>query len=142
MQEATKLELLNRLQVEERFMERPYKDINGNLTIGIGWNLEQMPMTLAQARYICAGHINTIEQELMRTFPIYSKLSDNRKAVLVDMGFQLGLPHLETFKNMFEALDLKHFSAAADEMLDSQWGRQFKTRASALAQIMRTDMWI
>jgi lysozyme len=57
--------------------------------------------------------------------------------VLVNMVFNLGRPRLSKFKNMLTAVNDKDYSKAADEMIDSKWYRQVKTRGVELVEIMR-----
>jgi lysozyme len=57
--------------------------------------------------------------------------------VLVNMVFNLGRPRLSKFKNMIAAVDAKDYAKAADEMVDSKWYRQVKTRGVELVEIMR-----
>lgn len=60
-----------------------------------------------------------------------------RKVVLIDMAFNLGYHRLRKFRKMWQALKLKDYASAADEMLDSKWARQVKSRADELADLMR-----
>jgi lysozyme len=53
------------------------------------------------------------------------------------MGFNLGVPRLNKFKNMWKAVHDRDFSLAAVEMLDSRWASQVGQRAVRLANAMR-----
>ena len=66
------------------------------------------------------------------------ELDPVRKAIIIDMLFNLGLPGLRGFKNMFRALRADNYKRAADEMLDSKWAGQVGYRARKLADMMRT----
>jgi lysozyme len=67
----------------------------------------------------------------------FSSLPDNCQRVLVNMAFNLGRNRLSKFKNMITAVNEGNFSKAADEMIDSKWYRQVKTRGVELVEIMR-----
>ena len=54
------------------------------------------------------------------------------------MAFNLGVPRLCKFKNMWAAIHEKDFDTAAEEMLDSRWAEQVKGRATELAEMMKT----
>ena len=54
------------------------------------------------------------------------------------MSFNLGVPRLKRFMNMWAAIHRRDYNAAADEMLDSKWAEQVKGRATRLSNIMRT----
>lgn len=62
---------------------------------------------------------------------------DDVPRVLVNMVFNLGRPRLSKFKNMLAAVNAKDYNKAADEMMDSKWYRQVKTRGVELVEIMR-----
>ena len=62
---------------------------------------------------------------------------DNVVRVLVNMAFNLGRTRLSKFKNMVAAVNDKDYKRAADEMIDSKWYRQVKTRGVELVELMR-----
>jgi lysozyme len=62
---------------------------------------------------------------------------DDVPRVLVNMVFNLGRPRLSKFKNMLAAVNAKDYAKAADEMVDSKWYKQVKTRGVELVEIMR-----
>lgn len=66
------------------------------------------------------------------------KLDSVRRAVIIDMLFNLGLPRLRGFKKMFSAIKIGNFERTAEEMLDSKWARQVGYRAKKLSDMMRT----
>lgn len=57
--------------------------------------------------------------------------------VVVNMAFNLGRSRLGKFKNMISAVNEGNYPKAADEMVDSRWYRQVKTRGVELVDIMR-----
>ena len=66
-----------------------------------------------------------------------------REAVILDMLFNLGLPRFLGFKKMLSALRGGDYEKAAEEMLDSKWARQVKSRAKELARLMKTgERWV
>jgi lysozyme len=127
---------------EEGFIARPYRDSKGNLTIGIGWNLDARPMTQEQGLSICGQQVQEVENELIQALDCYYKLDDVRRAVLLDMAFQLGVTGLLTFKDMIALVAEGAYVNASLQMLSSDWGREFKTRANNLAIMMRTGEWL
>uniref|UniRef100_A0A6M3J136 Putative glycoside hydrolase n=1 Tax=viral metagenome TaxID=1070528 RepID=A0A6M3J136_9ZZZZ len=60
-----------------------------------------------------------------------------RKAVIIDMLFNLGYKGLMKFKNMIAALRSGDYEKAADEMMDSKWHGQVGLRALELENMMR-----
>jgi len=61
-----------------------------------------------------------------------------RRAVLMDMLFNMGLVRVNQFKRMFRALRKEDYETASEEMLDSKWARQVGPRAKRLAEMMKT----
>ena len=43
--------------------------------------------------------------------------------------------------NFFKAIQDHNWKKASEEMLDSSWAKQVKTRAERLSRMMQTDKW-
>lgn len=121
----------------EGFRSKPYYDTVGKLTIGYGRNLMDRGLTREEAVHLLINDIKNCIEELETHLPVFKKLSTTRKAVLIDMVYNIGLPRLLGFKKMLKALEEGNYERAADEMLDSRWAEQVKTRATHLANLMR-----
>jgi len=136
-----------------------YKDTLGIDTIGAGRNLRDRPLTVAQlqhlglsdmqdlydngitlygARYILRIDVDIAERELITAHSCVEFLNAPRQMVCVNMAFNLGVPRLKLFINMWSAIHRKDYDRAAVEMLDSRWAEQVKGRATRLSDIMRT----
>lgn len=63
-------------------------------------------------------------------------LDSIRRAVVIDMLFNLGLPKFMGFKKFIAALRAENWKIAAAEMKDSLWYRQTKERARELVGMM------
>jgi len=116
---------------------KPYRCPAGKLTIGVGRNIEDNGITEAEAMFLLANDIRRVELEL-EPFAWYNGLDDVRKAALVDMCFNLGLPRLLKFRKMIAALARRDYGEAAMEMLDSAWARQVGARAVRLSNMVKT----
>jgi lysozyme len=127
------------LKVHEGYERYPYKCSMGVVTIGYGRNLESRGLTEEEAAYLLQCDVKLAEGELLDQYDYYWNLSGERKAVLIDMMVNLGSTRLRKFKKMHLALDLRDYSLAAVEMLDSRWARQVGQRSKTLAQIMITN---
>jgi lysozyme len=152
-------QLLDMLIRDEGLELKVYKDTLGIDTIGAGRNLRDRPLTVAQlqhlglsdmqdlydngitlygARYILRIDVDIAERELITAHSCVEFLNAPRQMVCVNMAFNLGVPRLKLFKNMWSAIHRKDYDRAADEMLDSRWAKQVKSRATRLSDIMRT----
>jgi lysozyme len=135
-----------------------YQDSLGIDTIGIGRNLKDrgitpaelewmdipnmavvhtMGITEADAMYLAENDIKIVEEELCRAHPCVEDLDAVRQLILMDMAFNMGVPRLNKFKNMWAAVHKGDFDTAAVEMLDSRWAKQVKGRATKLSEAMK-----
>lgn len=124
----------------EGFSKLPYKCPTGHLTIGYGHNLEN-GISAAAAEFILQEDLARAERAVKDSFPWWWKLDDARQFVLVDMAFNVGQAGLKGFKKMLAAIESGDFDKAAEEMLDSKYGRQVVHRARLNAEIMKTGEW-
>tara|TARA_R110002012_G_scaffold39403_4_gene109016 strand:- start:356 stop:847 length:492 start_codon:yes stop_codon:yes gene_type:complete len=152
-------QLLDMLIRDEGLELKVYKDTLGIDTIGAGRNLRDRPLTVAQlqhlglsdmqdlydngitlygARYILRIDVDIAERELITAHSCVEFLNAPRQMVCVNMAFNLGVPRLKLFINMWSAIHRKDYDRAAVEMLDSRWAEQVKGRATRLSDIMRT----
>ena len=74
-------------------------------------------------------------------FDWYFGLNEPRRAVLVNMAFQMGINGLLAFKNTLAVVRDERFEDAAESMRQSEWAKQTPTRARALAAQMATGEW-
>src|SRR6056300_454738 len=135
-----------------------YKDTLGIDTIGIGRNLEdrgitkqeldeldipninhvyEYGITEADAVYLATNDVQIVETELVRAHPCVDKLDSVRQLILMDMAFNMGVPRLCKFKNMWNAIHEQKFDIASAEMLDSRWATQVGSRAVKLSDAMK-----
>lgn len=123
----------------EGFRANMYTDSTGHLTIGFGHSLSTGAITQHAGSVILDDDMIWHESHLPTVLPFYNMLSDARKAVLIDMSFNLGLQGLLGFTEMLQALEKGDYDAAADAMLNSKWAQEVKDRAIEDAHIMRMD---
>lgn len=149
------LEIKKRLEFHEGFRAEPYFCSEGKRTIGIGRNLEAKPLTEVE-RFVIKNPENITKQEayfllendIKETISLldnmvrcFSKLDDERRYALIDMGFQMGVPGVCKFKNMLAAMDAGDFERASIECLNSKYARQTPARAERIAKLIKTGEW-
>lgn len=134
--------LLERLKKSEGFGARPYRDTVGKLTIGYGWNIDDVPMPEPIALSMLKHQVLSSMQDLDNHLPWWRTLDPVRQSVLVDMCFNMGIGDrddgLLSFRNTLKAIEEGRFDDAATGMLASLWAKQVKERAVELARMMRT----
>jgi len=150
-------DFIKKLITHEGLRLEVYKDSLGIDTIGIGRNLEDrgitkeeldwmdipnmaivhtMGISEADAMYLAENDVQIVEEELVRAHPCVNKLDAVRQLVVMDMAFNMGVPRLCKFKNMWNAIHEENYIVAAKEMLDSRWAVQVKSRSTKLANAM------
>lgn len=135
-------EVLASLQAEEGFSATAYRDSLGWLTIGYGRLIdERRPgggVSEEEGLYLLRNDITRTVTELRRAVPFFAGLDGPRCAVVIELGFQLGLGGLLGFRRMLAALERGDNEAAADELLDSRYAEQVPARAARYAERLRT----
>jgi len=148
---------IDKLVSHEGLVLTVYQDTLGIDTIGIGRNLKDRGITKEEldyigvasieavyedgitelgAYYLAKNDVEIVEKELLRAHPCVDSLDSVRQLILTDMAFNMGVPRLCKFKNMWAAIHNEDFITAAKEMLDSRWANQVKSRATKLAHAM------
>ena len=138
--------LLSRLEnVDEGYKRYAYDDATGNrvkapqgnLTIGIGFNLDcGCPQDLA--RIIAYYFIDQNDIILSKCISSYNKLDQIRQIVCGDILFNLGFSRFAKFKDFMGALEELDYSKAAEAMKNSLWHQQLESRVDRLAQEMES----
>lgn len=140
------LNLLNQIRRHEGLRLEPYKCSEGYLTIGFGRNLETNGISEAEAEFMLLNDLLACESEL-KDEGWYNQLDETRRAVVLNMAFNLGKPTLLKFKKFIGALSDDDYETASKEMVtgsnggESKWASQVGKRAYELADQMRTGEW-
>ncbi len=122
---------------DEGFMPIPYRCTSGKLSIGYGTNIQD-GITRDEALLLLRHRLGLVIAALESRLPFWARLTDERRRVVANMGYQLGIAGLMGFKRMLAALERGDYEAAAGEMLDSKWAkRDTPGRAGRLAERMR-----
>lgn len=128
--------LISSVKRHEGLRLKMYKCTAGKNTIGYGRNLDDVGISADEAELMLKHDLENAEMDAKR-FPVFEKLNQVRKDVLIEMVFNLGYSRLCGFKKMFAALERKDYDEAANQMLDSKWARDVGERARTLAYFMR-----
>lgn len=133
--------LVEQLIRDEDIVLHPYTDTVGKITIGIGRNLSDTGITLAEATYLLVNDIQNATDHLEKALPWTGGLDDVRHAALLNMTFNMGIGSLCAFKKFLAALQAEDWATARNEMLDSEWAKQVGPRAQRLAVQIDTGAW-
>lgn len=115
--------------------------VDGVPHIGHGLNLAVLELTEAESEYLVKNRLLSFITGLNQ-FPWFRDLSLNRRAVLVDMAYNMGFAGCCKFKNMVAAIGAGDFKAAAYHMGDSDYCKQVGDRCKRNQKIMAEDVYI
>ena len=127
------------IKKHEGYRDRVYLCSEGYPTLGYGHALHvgsRVPERVSELFF---------EMDMVQVYADYRSLGFSldpvRKAVAVNMLFNLGLAGLRKFKNTIKAIKNGDYVLASAEMLNSKWATQVGMRAHELAEMMRTGEW-
>ena len=125
----------------------PYRCTAGRLTVGYGHNLDahgEAPETITQqqAEKYLDEDIAEARKQCEQRLIGWDQLGEVRRAVLIDMCFNLGIAGLLKFARMRHWIAKGYYGQAAVEMRDSVWAIQVQNRARELATMMEKGEWI
>lgn len=114
--------------------------VKGKLTIGVGRNLDDAGISIAESDDLLDNDIDARIRECATAFVWFPTLDPPRQSVLVQMAFNLGIGGLKQFPLMLAAVARGDFAAAAMQMRQSRWATEVGARATRLALEMQTGV--
>lgn len=145
------MDIIEQLKRDEGFRSKPYEDTKGKLTVGYGHNLKAHPIewitpdtviTPEEAEDILHTDASNVLEEMNEKLSWSQNLDDARHGVLWNMGFNMGVPDLLTFKHTLLNVNYGNYEAAASSMEKSEWYGEVGERAVRLCAQMRTGQWV
>ena len=134
----------SQIKSDEGLVLHAYNDSLGYLTIGYGRLIDKRKnggISEQEAEYLLSHDIAYKLGQLYAQLPWITQLSDVRKAVLLNMSFQLGVAGLMGFKNTLAKIEAGDYEGASNSMLQSKWATQTPARAKRMAEQMRAGTW-
>ena len=139
--------LIDQLRRDEGLRLTPYRDSVGKLTIGFGRNLDAKGISRGEAEVMLEHDAADAAAEVDGALPWSGSLDDARRAVLVNLCFNVGIgvaasaTGLLGFKKMLAAIQTGDYDRAAAELMDSRYATQVGPRAYRLARQLQTGEW-
>lgn len=131
--------LKTELRDDEGDVLKSYRDHLGYWTVGVGHLLDSRKgadpapfgadltggktITAAQSALLLDRDIDAKAAELDRRAPWWRGLSDNRRRVVMNMAFQLGVSGLLGFRKAVAAMQVGNYVEAGAQMADSKWAK-------------------
>ena len=145
------------IALHEGIRQIAYRDSLGLLTIGIGHLLNtvrdaRLPeplrsavaakrLTMAQVHELFEIDLREHVEALVTYYPWINDLDEVRRAVLLDMAFNMGPAFLAGWPNFVLQLQHGNWHGAATNMRGTRWAKQVKGRAERLARMVETGEW-
>ena len=120
------------LRFDEGTRSKPYRCPAGYLTIGVGRNLEAKGLAPDEIALCLENDITEAERDARALFPSFDQLSATRRAVLLNMAFNMGRDRLAGFRDLRAAIERADYAAAALAMKKSKWFTDVGERAARL----------
>ena len=133
--------LIAMIAEDEGFKSLPYVDTEGHLTIGMGFNLDTIPMPKTVGLYWCGVILDNLQYRLSSSPAVgqtFNRLCKQRRWAILNMAYQMGVAGVSRFLDMWKCLDNADYEGAAAAALDSLWHKQTPKRAERIAKIIRT----
>ena len=112
-----------------------YRDTEGKATIGCGRNLDAKGINEDEMLLMLENDIKDAEHQLSTRIPWTDLLDQVRRDALINLCFNMGIGNLLQFRKFLGHLQLGQFIEAAQELIDSDYGRsETKFRAARLAK--------
>lgn len=118
--------LLARVRAHEGKRPYAYQDSKGYWTIGYGKLIDKRKgggLSDDEMEYLLQNEIQKVIKEL-EVYAWYKIQDEVRRGVLIELGFNMGVPNLLGFKKMISALKVFDYITAGKELIDSKWARQ------------------
>ena len=146
--------VVERLKREEGLRLEAYRDSEGVLTIGYGYNLEVAMddeeraylnghdpadgVTQEQAEWLLRHRAERAIADFQRRWPPYADQPLTVRVALADMAYELGSVGLAGFHTMLRLLEQGDYTAAADDALQTLWAREVPNRARRVTDLFRS----
>ena len=137
--------VMEMIKKHEGVRTRPYKDSLGLWTVGVGhligdgkslppeWNRE---FTKEEVDALFLKDYEKHKQMAMKT-PGWSKANETGQAAMIDLAFNMGGNWYKKFPATSKALEDGDFEKAADNLKDSKWYQQVKSRGVTIVDMIR-----
>lgn len=123
------------LKHDEGLRLKVYRCTANKNSIGYGRNLDDKGITQFEAELLLDNDIVECIQDLA-TFYWWNDLTDARQAALINLRFNLGPARFRGFKKMIKALEMRDYTEAAYQILDSNYAKQVGQRANRVAEAL------
>lgn len=115
----------------------------GKVTVGIGRNLSDVPLSDAVITLMFAEDLDEAEKTCLKLFgeTLWRSWSDNRRLGWLNMAFNLGFNGLSGFVNTLPLARAGKWASVETHLKDSLWYRQVGSRAERVIAMIVREQW-
>ena len=114
-------ELVSELTTDEGLRLRLYTDTVGKVSIGVGRNLTDRGISHDEAGVMLLNDISLVVMQLDAQMSWWRTLDASRQRVMINLGFNMGVPTLATFGTFLDLMQKHDFPGAADDLQGTKW---------------------
>lgn len=136
--------IYDQLRRDEGEVLHAYTDSLGYLTIGVGRLIDERRgggISAEESDYLLHNDVKRVTATLASKLPWLHRLDDVRRAVFINMAFQMGVAGLLKFHNTLACAERDDWAGTSKGMLNSKWAQQTPKRATRLAKQIVTGAW-
>ena len=143
------MSLKQNIKNSEGFVDHIYLCSEGYPTVGFGFRVDCLspdelacnngvpePMPIENADKILDIKIRKLINSVNKRLPWLESKPIELQEVVYEMGYQLGIPGLMSFKNTLRFMEIGNYYQASQNMLQSKWFKQTPTRVRRLSNIV------
>lgn len=135
------------LSSEEGVKGQPYDDKTGktvhapvgNLTIGIGHNLEARPLSPDSIRVIFNEDLVNVMQDASDILLFFSELSENRQLAIINMIFNMGAVGFRGWQPTIALMKIGSWEEVYNHIVSSLWAKELPARSNRVALMFKDD---
>lgn len=128
--------LKSSIQRHEALKLRSYPDTRGNITIGYGRNISANGISESEADILLNNDIMNATMYLYKFVPWAIDLDDVRKAVLIELTFNIGIDKVLQFRQTLDAIKERNYLLASQQLLNSEWAKEVGNRSQDMAHAL------
>ena len=111
----------------------------GKVTIGIGRNLQEKPLSDDAIQFLLNEDISEVLGDVQAIFPDFENWAEGRQLAIIGMVYQLGVAGFLKFHDTISLIRKLDWDGAAKQMLLSKWAKQDSpARALRVSEMVRT----
>ncbi len=130
--------LISELTRDEGRVLKPYRCTAGKLSIGIGRNIQDRGISVAEAEFMLSNDIDDCLTEAIDIFGTKFLTYDAaRQRGVLNMIFNLGGHGFRGFIRTIDCIKREDWGLAADAILKSKWATQVGRRANRISEQFR-----